>query len=164
MNSHRLAGLLMVAVLAVTPGLAASCSCTPLSDLENYCAASQVLVADIVAADRRLTLDTGIKQTDFKAHTVWQIHFRTAESLKGEPLLYGLAITPGFEGECGVEMRPGTRALIFLDARGAVHACSGSIADLKPNRESDALLATLRQLSKLPKDALAKRCPHSISR
>lgn len=158
MSINSLAWAFAGTALAFVPGTAASCSCTPLSDLENYCAASQVLVADIVAADRRLTLDTGIKPADFKAQTVRQIHFRTAESLKGEPLLYGLAITPGFEGECGVEMQPGTRALIFLDARGAVHACNGSVPGLKPNKESDALLANLRQFSKVSKDVLAKKC------
>jgi hypothetical protein len=164
MTTNRLAVLLATVALVGTPGLAVACSCTPQTDLDHFCSAKQVVVADVVATERRLTLDTGIQATDFRSPTIWEIHFRTAEVLKGEPLLYGLAITPGFEAECGLLLQPGKHALIFLDNRGGVHACNGSIADLQASKEGQASLGNLRQLTGLPNEALQRKCAARPSR
>lgn len=136
---------------------AAACDCAVRTVREKFCDAHYVVTGMIKTTwMEKDPLPPGKTADDmmddmsptwpFRSGGALLAHYERNESFKGASTAHGLIFTTPQQGACGVALKAGLVALLFVSDYGSVYACGGSWPDIE-QKEAKEAVDSLRQLS-----------------
>ena len=136
---------------------ATACDCAVRTVREKFCDAHHVVTGMIKTTwMEKDPLPPGKTADDmmddmsptwpFRSGGALLAHYERSESFKGGSTARGLVFTTPQQGACGVALKAGLVALLFVSDSGAVYAWGGSWPDIE-QKEAKEAIASLRQLS-----------------